>query len=249
MSPTNRVTVQVVDADRVGPVADHDADVVPVVDELARDVRAEVAVGADDELRRAHLPSPTGCPIWRIHCSASSGKRAEFLGLLAPLHRRGDEPQRVVDVLLTAPQPVARVGDDRDVRRADDGAVAGVAHRIVELAQHAAGGLVVHLPQRRERRHVAAGEALHRLPDPRRGPVRGRASCPPRARRRATSVGVLVNPWIPVAGLGGRGRPSARTSRMRRPARRGVKVLPVTPRTRTRSTIRLSSGRRSVHAA
>ena len=119
-----------------------------------------------------------------IHAARLVGQGAELLSLAAPLHRRLDEAQWVVDVLLAPPQPVAGIGDDRDVRGADDRAVAGVAHRVVELADDPAGRLVDHRPQRRERRHVAAGEGLHRLPDPRRGPLRGPASCPPRARRR-----------------------------------------------------------------
>src|ERR1700761_3567164 len=77
-------------------------------------------------------------------------KRAQRLGFLAPLDSRLQKAQRVVDVFLPAPLAVARVGDDRDVRRADDGAVTGVAHRIVQLADDATGGLVDDRPQRRE---------------------------------------------------------------------------------------------------
>ena len=210
--------LQIVDADRGGPRAHHHPDVLPVGDELARHVRAEVAVRADDE--RGAGCGHTTPPTWRIQLLRLVGQGAEFLGLLAPLHRRGDEPQRVVDVLLATPEPVAGVGDDRDVGGADDDAVAGIAHRIVELAQHASGGLVVHLPQRRERRHVAAGEGLHRLPDP--GPHLFAAAHRARGVLDVEDVvGVLLDPGIPVAGLGGPAHRLPRIRRMRRPARRG----------------------------
>ena len=113
----------------LAPGAHHDADVLPVGDQLPGDVRAEVAVGTDDE--RGHRARTPYCrhPRRRL-----VGQRAELLGLPAPLHGGRDEAQRVVDVLLPAPLPVARVGDDRDVGGADDGAVAGVAHRVVEFA-------------------------------------------------------------------------------------------------------------------
>ncbi len=41
--------VEIVDSDGVGAVAHHDAHIVAVADELAGDVRAEIAVGADDQ--------------------------------------------------------------------------------------------------------------------------------------------------------------------------------------------------------
>ena len=44
-------------------------DVVAGGDELACDVRTQVAVGADDQLRCAHLAPPS----WRIQSAASSG--------------------------------------------------------------------------------------------------------------------------------------------------------------------------------
>ncbi len=59
--------LQVVDADRVGAVAHHHRDVLAVVDELARDVAAEVAVGADDEHRHRRPPNCF------IQATASSG--------------------------------------------------------------------------------------------------------------------------------------------------------------------------------
>ncbi|OOK71255.1 hypothetical protein BZL29_5855 [Mycobacterium kansasii] len=61
---------------------------------------------------------------------------------------------------------VAGVGDDRDVRRADHAAVAGVAHRVVQFHDDAAGGLVDDRPQRRKRHHVTAREGRHRLLNP-----------------------------------------------------------------------------------
>ena len=71
--------LQVVDADGVGPVAHHDADVLAVGDELAGDVRAEVAVGADDELGAVRSRAP---PTWRIHAAASSGSVPSSLAFL-----------------------------------------------------------------------------------------------------------------------------------------------------------------------
>ena len=130
----------------VGAVAHHHPDVLTVVDELAGDVAAEVAVGADDE--RGHRAPP---PVLRHPGRRLVGQRAELLGLAAPLHRRGHEPQRVVDVLLPTATSVAGVGEDRDVGRADDGAVTGIAHRVVELADDPAGRLVDDRPERRER--------------------------------------------------------------------------------------------------
>ena len=146
----------------------------------------------------------SGSPYCRSPCGGLIGQRAEFFGLAAPLRRRRHEPQRVVDVLLAAPLAVAGVGDDRDVGGADDRAVAGVAHRVVQLADDPAGRLVDDRPQRGERGHVAAGEGLHRLPDP--GPHLFAAAHDARRVLDVNDVGaVLLDPWIPVAGLGGAG--------------------------------------------
>ena len=69
MSPTNRVTSQVVDADGVGVRPHHDPYVVAVGDQLAGDVGTEKPVGADDQLGLFHLPQP----YCRIQLAASSG--------------------------------------------------------------------------------------------------------------------------------------------------------------------------------
>ena len=180
-----------------------------------------------------------GCALTSgVRTGASScrfvGQRAQLLGLAAPLHRRRDEAQRVVDVLLAAPQPVAGVGDDRDVGGADDRAVAGVAHRVVQLADDAAGRLVDHRPQRRERGHMAARKALHGLPDP-----GAHLFAAPHGARRVLDVFdvgcVLLDPGIPVAGLSG-----AIHRRLEALERRGQFVarerLARHPKTRTRST-------------
>src|ERR1700761_1096556 len=128
--------------------------------------------------RRGGVPPPHRCFVYRrrrgsllasvlAHPAGSVVvKRAHLLGFLAPLDSRLQKAQRVVDVFLPAPLAVARVGDDRDVRRADDGAVTGVAHRIVQLADDATGGLVDDRPQRREGRHMAARKGRHRLAYP-----------------------------------------------------------------------------------
>src|SRR5712671_5586965 len=60
-------------------------------------------------------------------------ERAQGLRLAAPLHSGPQEAQRVVNVFLTTPLAIAGIRDDRDVGRADDAAVAGVAHRVVQF--------------------------------------------------------------------------------------------------------------------
>ena len=55
----------------------HHPDVLPIGDELAGDVRTEVAVGADDECGRGHR-----APTCRIQASASSGSVPSALAFL-----------------------------------------------------------------------------------------------------------------------------------------------------------------------
>ena len=118
--------------------------------------------------------------------------------------------------LMIVPSPGSRIG-------------------IVELADDPAGRLVDHRPQRRERRHVAAGEGLHRLPDPRPDLL----AAPHRARRVLDVedvLGVLRRPRDPSRGSARRGPPSARISSNAAANSSRLKVLLVTTRTRTRST-------------
>lgn len=81
----------VVDADGVGAVAHHHADVVAVGAELSRDVASEVSVGADDQLGfDAHFAGPN-C---RIQAPASSGSVPSSSALrhhftVADTNRRG----------------------------------------------------------------------------------------------------------------------------------------------------------------
>ena len=63
--------VKVIDADRVGTVAHHDAHVLTLVHQLAGDVRAEIPVGADDQ--SGHFCPPICPPNFAIHSAASSG--------------------------------------------------------------------------------------------------------------------------------------------------------------------------------
>ena len=130
-------------------------------------------------------------PICCIQRAASSSSVPSSCALRHHFIARLQEAQRVVDVFLPTPQAVAGVGDDRDVRRGDHAAVAGVAHRVVEFHDDPPGGLVDDRPQRRERHHVAARKGRHRPLESSRAPARGPSSCPPRARctrRRACSA-------------------------------------------------------------
>src|ERR1700753_849289 len=139
--------------------------------------------------RRGGVPPPHRCFVYRrrrgsllasvlAHPAGSVVvKRAQLLGFLAPFDPRLQKAQRVVDVFLPAPLAVARVGDDRDVRRADDGAVTRVAHRIVQLADDAPGRLVYHRPQRWKGRHVAPRKGRHRLADPGEHPLAAFPCC------------------------------------------------------------------------
>ena len=61
---------QVVDADRVGVGPHHRPDLMTVGYQLPCHMRAEKAVGADDQLR---LCAHFWRPYWRIHAAASSG--------------------------------------------------------------------------------------------------------------------------------------------------------------------------------
>ncbi len=96
-----------------------------------------------------------------------------------PPHGHLGEPHRVVDVLLARPESVAAVGEDRQVARLVDRAVARVGHQVPHLADHPVRRRIHHVPGDREARHGVPGERGHRLQHPRadllatgEGPVR-----------------------------------------------------------------------------
>ena len=199
----------------LAPFAHHDADVAPVATSWRVTCEPRKPLAPMTSLAALTACLRTSCSQSRRHrqaCRAFPPSCTTYSGL--------QEAQRVVDVFLTRPLAVAGVGDDRDVRRADDGAVAGIAHRVVQLADDSPGRLVDHRPQRRERGHVAPRERRHGLPDPGAHLVAALHG----ARRVLDVVdvlGVMLDPLVPVLGSRRHGRRSARTWRMRRRVRRG----------------------------